>query len=152
MSGHLAILISPEGEEFYSAYGPMTKLRDRATRYAHGHVATTAIARCFGRHDDAFWNSERESRDLLRERYRGWTGRTEEISDDDLKREGHFVKDAPSDTGADPVLYATRDDTGAHGWTEDLGSCALWSTREDALAFLRSLPKREDRAYSIESY
>lgn len=152
MSAHLAVLISPEGEEFYSAYGPMTKLRDRATRYAHAHVATGAIARQFGRHDDAFWNSERESRDLLRERYRHWTSRTEEVADDDLKREGHFVRDAPKDGDEGSVLYATRDDSASHGWTGDLGSCGLWSTRDDALSFVRTLPERDDRAYSIEAY
>jgi len=152
MSLHLAILVSPEGEEFYSAYGPMTKLRDRATRYAHAHVASGAIARDFGRHDDAFWNSERESRDLLKARYRDWTSRTEEVSDEDLKREGHFVADAPRTEDGRPTLYATREDDGSHLWTEDLGGCGLWSNRDDALAFVRTLPQHDRRSYSIQSY
>jgi hypothetical protein len=73
----LAILISPKGEEFYSAYGPMTKERKGATEYISQEVAARAAKNTFGRMRTAFWNSERLAEaDALR-KYRDWTFRVE---------------------------------------------------------------------------
>jgi len=152
MTKHLGILISPKGEEFYDAYGPMTKLRDRATRFDDAVVATKAADNRYGRHSDAFWNSERESRDRRNVEYRGWTSRTEEVSDDDMERQGHFITDYAREGSADDKRYATLDEHGQTGWTRDLGECGLWASRSEALSHIQSLPKTAGRGYSIESY
>lgn len=75
----LAILIDPQGEEWFSAYGPMTKDRDKATEYISAEIATKAALNTFGRSAQAFWNSERIAEDNARARYRGWTFRVQEI-------------------------------------------------------------------------
>lgn len=152
MTRHIGILISPDGEEFYDAYGPMTKMRDRATRFADAGVAARAARHRFGRHDDAFWNAERASRDRAAIEHRDWTSRTEEVSDDDAKREGHFVTDYARDGSPDDRLYATRTDDGTIGWSKDLADCVLWPDRGDASRFVQSLSRPEGRAYSIEAY
>lgn len=152
MSKHIGILISPDGEEFYDAYGPMTKLRDRATRFAGANIATRAANHRYGRHSDAFWNGERASRDRAAIEYRGWTSRTEEVDDGDAKREGHFVTDYVRGGMPEDRLYATRADNGTIGWSRDLGACTLWPEHQDALGFIQSLPRPEGRAYSIEAY
>jgi len=152
MTKHLCILISPEGDEFYAAYGPMTKLRDRATRYESAAVARGTADHYFGRHDKAFWNSERTSRDRLAIEYRGWTSRTEEVADDDERREGHFVVDYPSGRPSTEGRYARIGSDGRAGWADDLADCSLWPERNAALAFTRSLPKQEGRNYAIDRY
>lgn len=152
MSKHLCILISPSGEEFYAAYGPMTKLRDRATRYETAAVAQGWADHYFGRHDKAFWNSERESRDRLAREYRGWTSRIEEVSDDDTARKGHFVIDYPAGGKSADGRYARIGSDGRAGWVDDLADCSLWPEREGAYAFIRSLTREEGRGYAIDTY
>lgn len=152
MTKHLSILVSPAGEEFYGAYGPMTKLRDRATRYETAAVAQGSADHYFGRHDKAFWNSERASRDRAAAEYRGWTSRTEEVADDDGKREGHFVVDYPSGGGSADGRYARIGSDGRAGWVDDLAECSLWPERNGAHAFIRSLPRQEGRSYAIDTY
>lgn len=153
MTRHLAILVSPSGDEFYEAYGPMTTLRDRATRYGSAAVAVGSANHRYGRHQDAFWNSERASRDAALKEYQGWTVRTEEVEDDDGKRMGHFIVDYPAGDGSGrDRLYATRDGTGALGWSRELGDCALWPERDEAVAVCRALPQGGGRAYAVESY
>jgi hypothetical protein len=153
MTKHLGILVSPSGDEFYEAYGTMTTLRDRATRYGSAAVAIGSANHRYGRHQDAFWNSERASRDAALREYHGWTVRTEEVADDDEKRVGHYIVDYPSGDGGDrDRLYATRDGADAIGWSRDLGDCVLWPRREEAVAICRSLPKAEGRAFAVDSY
>lgn len=74
---HIAIFIAPNGEEFYSAYGPMTKDRAGATQYASEEVATRGALNTLGRGGRAFWGSERLAEDAAYKRYKGWTFRTE---------------------------------------------------------------------------
>lgn len=152
MTKHLGILVSPEGEEFYDAYGPMTKLRDRATRFADDHIALRAADQRYGRHQDAFWNSERASRDAALREYRGWTARTEPVEDSDERRTGHFIVDYPTGDGDAERRYAKRDDRGALGWSIELGDCALWDSRDEAVTLCRALPRSEGRAFAVDSY
>ncbi len=152
MSKYLGILVSPSGEEFYDAYGPMTKIRDRATRFLEQAVATRAAMHRYGRDGSAFWNSEREHQAQAGKEYRNWTSRVEEVSDDDEKREGDFVYDYPSGERAGDRVYATRDANGNPGWSRNLADCTLWPSRQDALEFVRTLPRHEGRAYAIEMY
>jgi len=73
---HITILISPTGEEFYEAYGPMTKDREKATLFFTNDKTLREPPR-FGNSGDAFWNSERDSAAKARKEYRGWTFRHE---------------------------------------------------------------------------
>jgi hypothetical protein len=73
---HITVLISPNGEEFYEAYGPMTKDRAQATLFFTNDKTTREPSR-FGNSGDAFWNSEREAAAKARKEYRGWTFRHE---------------------------------------------------------------------------
>lgn len=77
----IAILISPTGEEFFDAYGPMTKDREQATRFINADVAARAANRRYGRTREAFWNSERISEQNARDEYQRWTYRVEEVPD-----------------------------------------------------------------------
>ncbi len=73
---HIAIHISPDGEEWYSAYGPLTKDRDKAMRYVSATVANLAVQNRIG-NGAAFWPSEIHSASLARKEYAGWTFRIE---------------------------------------------------------------------------
>jgi len=73
---HITILISPTGEEWYSAYGHMTKDREKATLY-FTNEKTLREPQCFGNTEPGFWNSEREAAAKARKKYRGWTFRHE---------------------------------------------------------------------------
>jgi hypothetical protein len=77
----IGILIAPDGEEWFDAYGPMTKDREQATRFISAEVAARAANRRFGRHNDAFWDSERTAQRKAAEEYRRWTYRVEEVAD-----------------------------------------------------------------------
>ncbi len=78
MKKHITILISPTGEEFYEAYGPMTKDRSKATEFSTNPETTKAPWR-FGRHGRSFWECERTSELKAREEYKNWTYRIEPI-------------------------------------------------------------------------
>jgi hypothetical protein len=151
MAKHLGILVAPNGDEFYETYGPMTTLRDRATRFETQRNAIGAANQRYGRHGDAFWNSERASQQKAAAEYRDWKVRTEEVGDDDLKREGHFVMDYASGR-TDDRLYAHGDPTGATTWSPDLEGSRLWPRREDAVAAIRTMPVREGRHYAVDTY
>ena len=152
MSKHLCILVSPDGDEFYDAYGPMTTLRDQATRFETVELAMGAANQRYGRHSQAFWNSERSSQQLALERHRGWTNRTEEVADDDLKREGHFVVDYRVATTEEGSLYAHGDGASGFTWSTEKAGCHLWPTRQEALQACKGMPKIEDRRYAIDAY
>ncbi len=72
---HAAILIAPNGEEFFDAYGPMTKEPDKAIRYVSAEIATRGAINRFGRGRNAFWNSEREAERIALQKYRAWNFR-----------------------------------------------------------------------------
>lgn len=150
MSKHICILISPTGEEFYDAYGPMTKIRDKATRFATDRIAAGAANRRYGRHDDAFWNGERESRDRARKEYGDWTFRTEEVDETDLKREGHTIAIYPRTTN--PTYRYARQVGDNLEWTEDEALAGLWPTWGDARVFANGIEKPEGHAIAIASY
>lgn len=76
---HITILISPDGEEFYDAYGPMTKDRSKALEFFTNMQTLRSPSR-FGRNGDAFWESERQSEKQAYEEYKNWTYRHENIS------------------------------------------------------------------------
>lgn len=151
MSKHLCILISPTGDEAYDTYGPTTKLRDRATRYDTAAMAMGAANQRYGRHGAAFWNSERASQQAALSEHRDWTVRTEEVADDDARREGHYVMDYPSE-GKGDRLYAHGDPAKAQTWSSELQDCHLWTTRDEALMAIRSMPARAGRRYAIDTY
>lgn len=75
----IGILIDPHGEEWFDAYGPMTKDRSKATVFASAAVASRAAEVRFGRAGLAFWNSEREAEAHARKQYSRWTHRAEEV-------------------------------------------------------------------------
>ena len=77
----IGILIDPNGEEWFDAYGPMTKDRDKATCFKSEEVAHRAAAVRFGRAGIAFWNSEREAEQRAAQKYHGWTNRVEDAGD-----------------------------------------------------------------------
>jgi hypothetical protein len=76
MNRHITILISPTGEEFYDAYGPMTKDRDKATLF-HTNALTLREPWRFGNTQQPFWDGEIEAAAAARREYRGWTFRHE---------------------------------------------------------------------------
>ena len=73
----IAILISPTGEEFYEAYGPMTKDRSKASNFLNADVATRAVNNRFGRGEPGFWESERKAVAISLKTYQNWTFRIE---------------------------------------------------------------------------
>jgi len=75
---HRTVLISPTGDEFYEAYGPMTKDVKAATLF-YTNPKTLGEPVRFGNTCGAFWNSEREAAAKARREYRGWTFRIEPV-------------------------------------------------------------------------
>ncbi len=75
----IGILISPDGEEWFDAYGPMTKDREAATVFISPAVAHVAAMDRFGRSGRAFWGCEREHERSACKKYTGWTNRVKEI-------------------------------------------------------------------------
>lgn len=81
MKRHITILTSPSGEEFFEAYGPMTKSRSEATVF-YTNEKTVARPTRFGGNTfhRPFWPSEIEAeRTALRE-YEGWTFYHEDVT------------------------------------------------------------------------
>ena len=79
MSQAIGILVSPEGAEWFDAYGPMTKDREKATLFASATVAHKAAMNRFGRGGIAFWNCEREHEQRAATKYAGWSNRVEAV-------------------------------------------------------------------------
>lgn len=75
---HITILISPTGEEFYEAYGPMTKDRSKAIEFFTNSQTLRPPSR-FGRNGDAFWESEKRSEKQSLAEYKNWNYRHEKI-------------------------------------------------------------------------
>jgi hypothetical protein len=75
---HIKILISPSGEEWYDAYGPVTKDRAEAIEY-YTNPATLAEPSRFGS-GQAYWPCEIEAAAIARNEYRGWTFRNEPLT------------------------------------------------------------------------
>ena len=71
--GAIAILISPTGERFFNAYGPMTKDRKKATVFINKSVALNSTMNRYGRGETGFWNSERAHFIAAKKQYAGWT-------------------------------------------------------------------------------
>ena len=74
---HIAILISPKGERFFAAYGPMVKTRDKALAFASKEVAEGAARNHFGRSNLAFWPSEIVALNSALQKYKDWTFQVE---------------------------------------------------------------------------
>lgn len=72
MKKHITILISPDGEEFYDAYGPMTKDRSKALEY-HSNDKTLGCPSRFGRNRTAFWESEKRAEASSLKEYKNWS-------------------------------------------------------------------------------
>jgi len=78
---HLARLTDPQGRTFYlcrEAPG-YTPDRDKAIEFINAHVATRAGSAAIYGDSEAFWNSERESARLTRERMKGWSAEAEPV-------------------------------------------------------------------------
>jgi hypothetical protein len=75
---HITILTSPTGEEWYEAYGPMTKDMGKATVFFTNKLTTRPPER-FGRNGTAFWESERRSENAAFKEYKNWTYRHETV-------------------------------------------------------------------------
>lgn len=73
MRNWITKLISPRGEIFWEAYGPMTKDRSKAMRFSNQSAAEKAALNRFGRGGMAFWESERQWENRAREQYRDWS-------------------------------------------------------------------------------
>ena len=69
----ITILVSPSGECFFEAYGPMSKTPCLASVFVSEEIAAGAAERRFGRAGKAFWTSERTAEDAARKQYRDWT-------------------------------------------------------------------------------
>jgi hypothetical protein len=129
----IGILIAPDGEEFYDAYGPMTKRRDKATRFINGTVAVKAMLNRFGRTGIAFWESERRSEAKAREEYRRWSYRVEEITgeDDDRSMWRHLARNEKIGEDKWKRLYVRMVD-GKPEWTENKDEATEWPTIQEA--------------------
>lgn len=75
----ICVLITPTGEEYFDAYGPMTKDRNKATRFASSFAAINAAMARLGIWNTAFWESEREHERRAAKEYAGWKYRVEEV-------------------------------------------------------------------------
>jgi hypothetical protein len=73
---HIAILISPKGEQFYAAYGPMVNKREKALEFKNKAVAEGAARNYFGISNLAFWPSEIIAQNNALKKYVGWTFKT----------------------------------------------------------------------------
>ena len=78
----VAKLIAPDGGVHW--YGPQGDTPDgqEAFRFNNAQAANRAGWGLFGQHNNAFWDSERASAAMARERFRGW--QAEVIADCDL--------------------------------------------------------------------
>lgn len=76
---HITIITSPTGEEWYEAYGPLTKDRSKATEFFTNDLTLRTPQR-FGRNGTAFWESEKKAEAMARKEYAGWTHRHEPIT------------------------------------------------------------------------
>lgn len=74
----LTKLISPSGDEFWEAYGPMVKDRNKATRFTNPKAAERAALGRFGRSGIAFWESEKRHESLAQKEYRDWSYEVED--------------------------------------------------------------------------
>lgn len=79
MKKHITIVTSPEGEDWYEAYGPLTKDRGKATEFFTNKLTLRPPER-FGRNGTAFWESEKRAETQSRKEYAGWTHRQEPIT------------------------------------------------------------------------
>lgn len=130
----LAILISPTGEEFYDAYGPMTKRRDKATRYQNGSIAAKAANNRFGRGETGFWNSERAHFAKAKQEFRGWSYRIEEVdpeTDDNRSMWYHLARNEVIAPEKWLRLYVKMVD-GVPTWTETKDEATEWPTWKEA--------------------
>lgn len=75
---HITIVTAPNGEEWYEAYGPLTKDRAKATEFFTNPQTLRAPSR-FGRNGGAFWESERRAEKAAIQEYAGWTFKHEPI-------------------------------------------------------------------------
>lgn len=75
---HITICTSPDGEEFYEAYGPLTKDRSKATEFFTNEKTLRPPSR-FGRNFNGFWECEKRAEESARKEYAGWTFRHEAI-------------------------------------------------------------------------
>ena len=79
MKKHITILVSPTGEEFFDAYGPMTKDRAEATEYHTNNLTLARPSRLGGGPHRPFWDCEIEAEKRKLKKYAGWTYRHEPI-------------------------------------------------------------------------
>lgn len=72
-------LLSPKGETEYVCYDAPghTPERAKATRFITDSAAWTAARAVIHGDPNAFWNSERRSAEITRERMKGWTATVE---------------------------------------------------------------------------
>lgn len=146
MSKAIAILIDPQGTEWFMAYGPKTNLRDKATRYTNAHVAVKAACAVIFGHPDTFWNSEREHAENTRLQHKGWSYRIEEVPEHDRKREGWSV--ARYESGSHVYNYLAI----GGGFSTDEGKAALWPTRESALKIAQGLVRPQNCLVAVSMY
>ena len=88
---HITILISPAKEEFYEAYGPMTKDREKATLFFTNDLTLREPQR-FGNSGTEFWGSERDAAAKARREYRGWTFRHEPQTPPDIAERLEYLR------------------------------------------------------------
>ncbi len=146
MSKAIAILIDPQGNEWFSAYGPKTKLRDKASRYTNATVAARVACDTIYGPRDAFWNSERQHAETTRREHQGWSYRVEEVNDDDKKREGWSV--ARYESGSPVRHYHAI----GGGFTTDEDRAALWDTRPKALEIAQGTERPDGWYVCVDSY
>jgi len=146
MSRAIAILIDPQGEEWFMAYGPKTKLRDKASRYISAEVAMKAARAIIFGHPDAFWNSERQHAENTRREHKGWSYRIEEVPDHDRKREGFSV--ARYQAGTSVYHYHAI----GGGFTTEEGRAVLWPTRAKALEIAQGTVRPEGWNVCVQDY
>lgn len=146
MSRYLVIYTDSQGAEWFHAYGPKTKIRDKATRFATAHVAHKAGNATIWGNPDAFWDSERQHAANTRKEHVGWSFRVEEVDALDLKREGWSI--ARYESGSPVRHYLAI----GGGFTTDESRAALWDTRETALVLAKGVNKPEGWHIAVTAY
>jgi hypothetical protein len=130
----IVILIDPNGEEWFHAYGPPSKIRDRATRFTNRGVAEQAAWRHFGHNTGAFWESERRAAENARELYRHWTFRIEDVADDDTGKRGFYVARGCPDADRLYQRQVLQLVGSEKRWIEDVEQATLFATIDEANA------------------
>ena len=102
--------ISPRGEIFWDAYGPMVKDQSKAEPFINEIVARNAALNRLGRGDEGFWNSERTHFQNAKKQYQGWKFEVIPVSElIEAKLASELVSISKMLMASDPILESVVD-------------------------------------------